>query len=152
MTLDRRMSMISSWAHRLLSHEGRITLLITILFSIQLNLLQIMQPIMNVLKKLESIFTRFFWDLNDHALRWRRWKKLCVWLIKVGWLHKANFFFTFSLKLWWLFHSHQSLWVQFLPDKCYWGTYSSFTSIPYFASPNWRQVKLAAPQVDSYIA
>lgn len=61
--------MISSWAHRLLSHEGRITLLITILFSIQLNLLQIMQPIMNVLKKLESIFTRFFWDLNDHALR-----------------------------------------------------------------------------------
>ncbi|XP_022870779.1 uncharacterized protein LOC111390020 [Olea europaea var. sylvestris] len=56
---------ISGWASRLLSPGGRITLLRSVLSSIPLHLLQIMQPPKAVLKKLESIFARFLWDSKD---------------------------------------------------------------------------------------
>ncbi|KAL2455081.1 RNase H domain-containing protein [Abeliophyllum distichum] len=72
--------MISGWASRLLSFGGRITLIRSVLSSIPLYLLQIMNPPKAILKKLEGIFARFLWDSRNDAprLHWKRWKDLCI--------------------------------------------------------------------------
>ncbi|KAL2542267.1 RNA-directed DNA polymerase (reverse transcriptase)-related family protein [Abeliophyllum distichum] len=78
--LQKVKSRISGRAFRLLSSGGRITLLSSVLSSLLLYLLQIMQPSKTVLKKLESTFARFLWNSKDqaHRMHWRRWKDICL--------------------------------------------------------------------------
>ncbi|KAL2498245.1 Uncharacterized protein Adt_23795 [Abeliophyllum distichum] len=149
-------SRISGWASRLLSHGGRITLIRSVLSSLPLYLLQILKPPKAVLKKLESIFARFLWDSKDHThrLHWKRWKDLCLPTEEggLGFRRLQDLVDTFSLKLWWLFRSQRSLWAQFLRGKYCQGTHPILATVPYYASPVWRRLKLIGPQAESYIA
>ncbi|KAL2481397.1 Uncharacterized protein Adt_34363 [Abeliophyllum distichum] len=149
-------SRISGWASRLLSPGGRITLIRSVLSSILLYLLQILKPPMAVLKKIESIFARFLWDSKDHThrLHWKRWKDLCLPTEEggLGFRRLQDLVDTFSLKLWWLFRSQRSLWAQFLRGKYCQGTHPILATVPYYASPVWRRLKLIGPQAESYIA
>ncbi|KAL2453242.1 Uncharacterized protein Adt_49258 [Abeliophyllum distichum] len=149
-------SRISGWASRLLSHGGRITLIRSVLSSLPLYLLQILKPPKAVLKKLESIFARFLWDSKDHThrLHWKRWKDLCLPTEEggLGFRRLQDLVDTFSLKLWWLFRSQRSLWAQFLWGKYCQGTHPILATVPYYASPVWRRLKLIGPQAESYIA
>ncbi|KAL2517118.1 RNA-directed DNA polymerase reverse transcriptase [Abeliophyllum distichum] len=81
-------SRIFGWTSRLLSFEGRITLMQSMLSSIPLYLFQIMKPSKTILKKLEGIFARFLWNSKDHAhrLHWKRWKDLVFLLRRVDWV------------------------------------------------------------------
>ncbi|KAL2526355.1 Uncharacterized protein Adt_11409 [Abeliophyllum distichum] len=149
-------SRISGWASRLLSPGGRITLIRSVLSSLPLYLLQILKPPKAVLKKLESIFARFLWDSKDHThrLHWKRWKDLCLPTEEggLGFRRLQDLVDTFSLKLWWLFRSQRSLWAQFLRGKYCQGTHPILATVPYYASPVWRRLKLIGPQAESYIA
>ncbi|KAL2517783.1 Uncharacterized protein Adt_14030 [Abeliophyllum distichum] len=149
-------SRISGWASRLLSPGGRITLIRSVLSSLPLYLLQILKPPKAVLKKLESIFARFLWDSKDHThrLHWKRWKELCLPTEEggLGFRRLQDLVDTFSLKLWWLFRSQRSLWAQFLRGKYCQGTHPILATVPYYASPVWRRLKLIGSQAESYIA
>ncbi|KAL2497861.1 Uncharacterized protein Adt_23411 [Abeliophyllum distichum] len=149
-------SRISGWASRLLSPGGRITLIRSVLSSLPLYLLQILKPPKAVLKKLESIFARFLWDSKDHThrLHWKRWKDLCLSTEEGGLRFRRlqDLVDTFSLKLWWLFRSQRSLWAQFLRGKYCQGTHPILATVPYYATPVWRRLKLIGPQAESYIA
>ncbi|KAL2471459.1 Uncharacterized protein Adt_39595 [Abeliophyllum distichum] len=149
-------SRTSGWASRLLSPGGRITLIRSVLSSLPLYLLQILKPPKAVLKKLESIFARFLWDSKDHThrLHWKRWKELCLPTEEggLGFRRLQDLVDTFSLKLWWLFRSQRSLWAQFLRGKYCQGTHPILATVPYYASPVWRRLKLIGPQAESYIA
>ncbi|KAL2531794.1 Uncharacterized protein Adt_05145 [Abeliophyllum distichum] len=149
-------SRISGWASRLLSPGGRITLIRSVLSSLPLYLLQILKPPKAVLKKLESIFARFLWDSKDHThrLHWKRWKDLCLPTEEggLGFRRLQDLVDTFSLKLWWLFRSQRSLWAQFLRGKYCQGTHPILTTVPYYASPVWKRLKLIGPQAEPYIA
>ncbi|KAL2519542.1 RNA-directed DNA polymerase (reverse transcriptase)-related family protein [Abeliophyllum distichum] len=151
--LEKVRSRISGWASRLLSPGGRITLIRSVLSSLPLYLLQILKPPKAVLKKLESIFARFLWDSKDHThrLHWKRWKDLCLPTEEggLGFRRLQDLFDTFSLKLWWLFRSQRSLWAQFLRGKYCQGTHPILVSVPYYASPVWRRLKLIGPQAES---
>ncbi|KAL2527183.1 Uncharacterized protein Adt_12237 [Abeliophyllum distichum] len=149
-------SKISGWASRLLSPGGRITLIRSVLSSLPLYLHQIMKPPKTVLKKLESIFARFLWDSKDHAhrLHWKRWKDLCLPTEEggLGFRRLQDIVDTFSLKLWWLFRSQRSLWAQFLRGKYCQGTHPMLATVPHYASPVWRRLKLIGPQAESHVA
>ncbi|KAL2512765.1 Uncharacterized protein Adt_18365 [Abeliophyllum distichum] len=149
-------SRISGWASRLLSPGGRITLIRSVLSSLPLYLLQILKPPKAVLKKLESIFARFLWDSKDHThrLHWKRWKDLCLPTEEggLGFRRLQDLVDTFSLKLWWLFRSQRSLWAQFLRGKYCQGTHPILATVPYYASPVWKRLKLIGPQAEPYIA
>ncbi|KAL2498966.1 Uncharacterized protein Adt_24516 [Abeliophyllum distichum] len=138
-------SRIFGWASRLLSFGRRITLIGSMLSSISLYLLQIMKPPKAILKKLEGIFARFLWDSRDDAprLHWRRWKDLCIPTEegRLGFRRLQALVDTFSLKLWWLFRSQQSLWAQFLLSKYCKGTHPLLATIPYYASAVWKRLK-----------
>ncbi|KAL2475613.1 Uncharacterized protein Adt_36349 [Abeliophyllum distichum] len=142
-------SRISGWASRILSPGGRITLIRSVLSSLPLYLLQILKPPKAVLKKLESIFARFLWDSKDHThrLHWKRWKELCLSTEEggLGFRRLQDLVDTFSLKLWWLFRSQRSLWAQFLRGKYCQGTHPILATVPYYASPVWKRLKLIGP-------
>ncbi|KAL2491332.1 Uncharacterized protein Adt_26960 [Abeliophyllum distichum] len=70
-----------------------------------------------VLKKLASTFARFLWDSKDqaHRMHWKRWKDICLPTDEggLGFRRLEDVVQAFSLKLWWLFRSQQSLWLSF---------------------------------------
>ncbi|KAL2532533.1 RNA-directed DNA polymerase reverse transcriptase [Abeliophyllum distichum] len=143
--LQKVKNRISRWAFRLLSSGGRITLLRSVLSSLPLYLLQIMQPPETVLKKLESTFARFLWDSKDqaHRMHWRRWKDICLPTDKggLGFRRLEDVVQAFSLKLWWLFRSQHSLWAQFLLGKYCRSTHPILAPIRHFASVVWKEAE-----------
>ncbi|KAL2533151.1 Uncharacterized protein Adt_06502 [Abeliophyllum distichum] len=58
---------------------------------------------------------------------------------------------AFSLKLWWLFRSQQSLWAQFLLDKYCKSTHPILAPIPHSASAVWRRLKGVGLIAELYI-
>ncbi|KAL2506264.1 Uncharacterized protein Adt_21885 [Abeliophyllum distichum] len=91
---------------------------------------------------------------HTHRLHWKRWKDLCFPTEEggLGFRRLQDLVDTFSLKLWWLFRSQRSLWAQFLRGKYCQGTHPILATVPYYASPVWRRLKLIGPQAESYIA
>ncbi|KAH6797441.1 hypothetical protein C2S52_021995 [Perilla frutescens var. hirtella] len=82
-----------------------------------------MRPPKCVLHQLEQLMARFFWRSNDEDLKahWISWKHICLPTAEgsLGIRRLVNIYDAFSLKLWWRFHSQNSLWACFTLMKYY---------------------------------
>ncbi|KAG6491492.1 hypothetical protein ZIOFF_052843 [Zingiber officinale] len=67
------------WNLSRLSHGGRLTLIQSVLSSLPVYLLQVIQPPLEILKKLEGVFASFFWSSvgHDRKVHWVAWRDIC---------------------------------------------------------------------------
>ncbi|KAL2486999.1 Uncharacterized protein Adt_31755 [Abeliophyllum distichum] len=76
-------------------------------------------------------------------MHWRRWKDICLPTDEggLGFRRLEDVVQAFSLKLWWLFRSQQSLWAQFLLGKYCRSNHPILAPILHSASVVWRRLK-----------
>lgn len=69
-----------SWKGKLLSFGGKTTLITSLLQSMPVHLLSVLNPSDNILEHLHKIFARFFWSTKEEgkSRHWSSWKNLCL--------------------------------------------------------------------------
>lgn len=96
-------------------------LLKSVIFSMPIHLITVLQPPRAVLQSLERMFADFLWGSSEYGLKlhWRRWKDLCYPVEEGGLGFKSldKLVEAFGGKLWWRFRQRQSLWATFLWEK-----------------------------------
>ncbi|KAL0448787.1 UNVERIFIED_CONTAM: hypothetical protein Slati_1435100 [Sesamum latifolium] len=84
-------------------------------------LLQVLNPPVSTLQKLEQLFAKFFWGstTEQRKIHWTKWYTVC-YPIEEGGLGIRNLrdmVTTFSYKLWWRVRLNNSLWSRFTINK-----------------------------------
>nr|XP_016433987.1 PREDICTED: uncharacterized protein LOC107760452 [Nicotiana tabacum] len=71
---------LHSWKGKLLSFGGKATLIISVLQSMPVHLLSVLDPPNNILVHLHKIFARFFWSNKQEgrSRHWASWQNLCL--------------------------------------------------------------------------
>ncbi|XP_070042883.1 uncharacterized protein [Nicotiana tomentosiformis] len=71
---------LHAWKGKQLSSGGKATLITSVLQSMPVYLLSVLDPPQNILKHLHKIFARFFWSINEEgrSMHWASWQKLCT--------------------------------------------------------------------------
>lgn len=77
--LSKIKTKIQGWERHTLSAGGRLTLIKSVLTSMPLYLLQVIQAPKTVLKHLNKLFARFFWGTAEaqQQIHWAKWNKVC---------------------------------------------------------------------------
>jgi hypothetical protein len=77
---ERFQKKLSSWKGKLLSVEGRLMLINSILSSLPMFMLSFFRISKGVLKKLDYYRSRFFWQCDEHQKKYRltKWSILCT--------------------------------------------------------------------------
>nr|XP_009615408.1 uncharacterized protein LOC104108129 [Nicotiana tomentosiformis] len=106
---------------RILSSGGKATLITSVLQSMPVYLLSILDPPQNILKHLHKIFARFFWSNKEEgrSRHWASWQKLCTPKEEGGLSFRSLNDVSKSLfaKLWWRFRTAKSLWSNYMLNK-----------------------------------
>ncbi|CAH9124930.1 unnamed protein product [Cuscuta epithymum] len=131
---------LTPWKQKHLSQGGRLILIKHVLSSIPLHILAVDTLPKQVITILEKKMASFLWgSTNDnHRFHWVKWSKLCYPTEEGGWgirslidLEKA-----YTLKLWWKWMTHNSLWSTFFKAR-----YPRSTMQPKITdSPIWRRI------------
>ncbi|KAG6466651.1 hypothetical protein ZIOFF_075555 [Zingiber officinale] len=117
------------WNLSRLSHGGRLTLIQSVLSSLPVYLLQVTQPPLEVLKKLEGVFASFFWSSvgHDRKVHWVAWRDICRPKQEggLGIRRLSEVGAALSMKLWFRFREQSTQWARFLRrswavDPCVW--------------------------------
>ncbi|XP_042942930.1 uncharacterized protein LOC122277118 [Carya illinoinensis] len=112
---------LEGWKSRLLSQGGRLILLRHVLSSMPIHLLSVIQKPASVIKKLNSLFSGFFWgDKNGKVKRrWKAWNHMCgpveeggIGVRKLGEVQRSLFH-----KFRWQLLTEDSLWANFFRAK-----------------------------------
>lgn len=106
---------LSPWKSKCLSIRGCLTLTKAVLGSLPLYYLSIFRAPLNVLSKLESIRSRFFWGIKDRrkGITWVKWGKVCSSLDSGGLCIRSIRAKNLSLIGKWKWHfltEHNPLW------------------------------------------
>ncbi|EOY06655.1 Uncharacterized protein TCM_021311 [Theobroma cacao] len=103
------------WENKILSPGGRITLLRSVLSSIPIYLLQVLKPPVNVIEKIERLFNSFLWGGSTECKRihWASWNNSTFPCTEGGLDIRSlkDIFGAFTTKLWWRFHTCNSIWT-----------------------------------------
>ena len=121
--MEKIVGKLSSWNTRVLSQGGRLTLIKSVLCSMSVYLLHVLEPPSGIIRRIEQVFANFLWGTSDisRKVHWSAWEKLCL-PIEEGGLGIKNMESTveaFSMKLWYKFREQNSLWAAVLERK-YW--------------------------------
>nr|XP_027072034.1 uncharacterized protein LOC113696849 [Coffea arabica] len=104
--------------HRILSTEGKVVLLRSVLSSIPIYLLAAASLPRRVFALLEKVMADFLWGSTDLGpkFHWISWGDLCRSKEEggIGVRSMAKVYDAFSIKLWWNFRQKHYLWVEFL--------------------------------------
>ncbi|GJX30963.1 RNA-directed DNA polymerase, eukaryota, reverse transcriptase zinc-binding domain protein [Tanacetum coccineum] len=129
--IDRFRERLSSWKTRNLSIGGRLTLVKSVLGSIPVYYLSLFKAHISIIKTLESIRCRFFWDFKDNSGRisWVKWRSILLDFksggIRLGCLLSKNLGFLGKWK-WRFLTEKQALWRSVI--KCFYGEDDGFNS------------------------
>ncbi|XP_070031030.1 uncharacterized protein [Nicotiana tomentosiformis] len=82
---------LHSWKGKLLSFGGKATLISSVLQSMSVHMLSVLDPPNNILEHLHKIFARFFWRTKKEGRSryWASWQNLCL-PTKEGGLERAT--------------------------------------------------------------
>lgn len=112
---------LHSWKEKLLSYGGKATLISSVLQSMSVHLLSLLDPPKNILEHLHKLFARFFWSKKEEgrSRHWSSWQKLCLLKEEGGLGFRSLFDVSRALfaKLWWRFRTTKSLWSNFMWNK-----------------------------------
>ncbi|XP_070039778.1 uncharacterized protein [Nicotiana tomentosiformis] len=109
---------LHSWKGKLLSFGGKTTLITSVLQSMPVHLLSMLDPPNNMLEHLHKVFARFFWSTKEEGRirHWSSWQNLCLPKEEGGLEFRSLHDVSRSLfaKLWWRFRTTKSLWSNFM--------------------------------------
>ncbi|KAL0291297.1 UNVERIFIED_CONTAM: putative ribonuclease H protein [Sesamum radiatum] len=77
--IDKIRAKIAGWEQCYLSYGGRLQLIKTVLASMPIYLLQVLNPPVSTLQKIEQIFAKFFWgsSTEQKKIHWTKWHNVC---------------------------------------------------------------------------
>ncbi|KAG6469540.1 hypothetical protein ZIOFF_070469 [Zingiber officinale] len=132
------------WNLSRLSHGGRLMLIQSVLSSLPVYLLQVIQPPLEVLRKLEGVFASFFWSSvgHDRKVHWVAWRDICRPKQEggLGIRRLSEVGAALSMKLWFRFREQCTQWARFL-RRSYCGTVDpGVVTLRSNASPSWRRM------------
>lgn len=106
---------LQNWRDKLLSYEGKVVLIESVLQSIPIYLLSVVVPTKYTINEIYKIFARFFWRTKEEGIsrHWIFWSKLCL-PKREGELGFRSLYDSKALfaKLWWRFRTTTSLYVE----------------------------------------
>ncbi|GAA0157176.1 hypothetical protein LIER_38412 [Lithospermum erythrorhizon] len=113
--LEKLRGKIASWSSNLMSFGGRITVLQSVLNTIPLYYLQVMQMPADVYGKIERLFNKYLWD----GLPWCKWSRACAPYEEGGLNFRSleDVHTTFMIKLWLRLREGKCLWSKFMLSK-----------------------------------
>ncbi|XP_075084826.1 uncharacterized protein LOC107774618 [Nicotiana tabacum] len=145
---------LHSWKGKLLSFGGKATLISSVLQSMSVHMLSVLDPPKNILEHLHKTFSRFFWSTKEEgrSRHWASWKNLCLpkeeRALGFRYLHDVSR--ALFAKLWWRFRTTKSLWSNFI-----WNKYckKELPTVVHFrgGSHVWRQILNAREEVEHEI-
>jgi len=104
-----------------LSYGGNEVLIKSVLQSIPLYVLSAIVPLACVMKELNKIFAKFFWNNKEvgRNKHWAAWEKVCLPKKEGGLDFRSipDISKAMYAKLWWKFSTQNSLWANFLWNK-----------------------------------
>ncbi|XP_070026560.1 uncharacterized protein [Nicotiana sylvestris] len=119
--ITKVMDKLQSWKGKLLSVGGRAVLIANVLQSILIHMLSAVNPPNYVIKKLHSIFAKFFWSSNigGSTRHWASWTNLCMPFDEggIGFRSLHDVSKALFCKLWWNFRTKPTLWSAFICQK-----------------------------------
>ncbi|XP_042415559.1 uncharacterized protein LOC122004794 [Zingiber officinale] len=129
------------WNLSRLSHGGRLMLIQSVLSSLSR---QVIQPPLEVLRKLEGGFASFFWSSvgHDRKVHWVAWRDICRPKQEggLGIRRLSEVGVALSMKLWFRFREQCTQWARFL-RRSYCGTVDpGVVTTRSNASPSWRRM------------
>ncbi|KAG6469541.1 hypothetical protein ZIOFF_070470 [Zingiber officinale] len=132
------------WNLSRLSHGGRLMLIQSVLSSLPVYLLQVIQPPLEALRKLEGVFASFFWSSvgHDRKVHWVAWRDICRPKQEggLGIRRLSEVGAALSMKLWFRFREQCTQWARFL-RRSYCGTVDpGVVTLRSNASPSWRRM------------
>ncbi|XP_075087666.1 uncharacterized protein LOC142169669 [Nicotiana tabacum] len=114
---------LHAWKGKLLSSGGKALLITSVLQSMPVYLLSVLDPPQNILKHLHKIFARFFWSTKEEgrSRHWASWQKLCTPKDErgLGFRSLNDVSKELFLNLWWRFRTAKSLWSNYMWNKYY---------------------------------
>ncbi|XP_019225001.1 PREDICTED: uncharacterized protein LOC109206620 [Nicotiana attenuata] len=112
---------LHSWKGKLLSFGGKETLISSVLQSMPVHMLSILDPPKNILVHLHKLFARFFWSTKEEgrSRHWSSWQNLCLPKEEggLGFRSLNDVSKALFAKLWWKFRTTKSLWSNFMWNK-----------------------------------
>ncbi|KAL0295876.1 UNVERIFIED_CONTAM: hypothetical protein Sangu_3179800 [Sesamum angustifolium] len=77
--IDKVRNRISGWEHCHLSYVSRLQLIKTVLASMPIYLLQVLNPPVSTIQKLERLFAKFLWGSTTEQwkIHWTKWHTIC---------------------------------------------------------------------------
>ncbi|XP_042980144.1 uncharacterized protein LOC122310314 [Carya illinoinensis] len=151
--INRVRDHIEGWKTRLLSSGARLILLKQVLQSIPIHCLSILHTPKGVIKKLERLFSTFFWGVRDgrSKKKWKAWEDLCrpvseggVGLRKLQEVHTS-----LHMKLVWNLLHGTSMWSKFFLAKYVRQKHISIVD-PLKGSKFWKTLLQNLPEVQKY--
>ncbi|KAG6538552.1 hypothetical protein ZIOFF_003676 [Zingiber officinale] len=132
------------WNLSRLSHGGRLMLIQSVLSSLPVYLLQVTQPPLEVLKKLEGVFASFFWSSvgHDRKVHWVAWKDICRPKQEggLGIRRLSEVGAALAMKLWFRFREQSTQWARFLRRSYCGAVDPGVVTLRSNASPSWRRM------------
>ncbi|KAK4386358.1 hypothetical protein Sango_2506400 [Sesamum angolense] len=76
-SIDQRYN--KGWEHNHLSHGGRLLFIKSVLTSMLIYLLQVLNPLVGIIQKVELLFAKFFWGSTTtyKKIHWTKWAEMC---------------------------------------------------------------------------
>ncbi|GAA0144869.1 reverse transcriptase [Lithospermum erythrorhizon] len=113
--LEKLRGKVESWSSNFLSFGGKITLLQSVLNTIPIYYLQVMQMPAEVYGKIERLFNKFLWD----GIPWCKWSQVCAPYEEGGLNIRSleDIRNTFLHKMWVRLREGTSLWSKFMMSK-----------------------------------
>nr|XP_009595805.1 uncharacterized protein LOC104092031 [Nicotiana tomentosiformis] len=112
---------LHSWKGKLLSYGGKSTLISSVLQSMPMHILSVIDPPNNVIEQLHKAFVRFFWSTKEEgrSRHWTKWQILCLPKEEGGVGFRSHHDVSKALfaKFWWKFRTSNSLWSNFMWNK-----------------------------------
>nr|XP_027077000.1 uncharacterized protein LOC113700749 [Coffea arabica] len=131
------------WSSKMLSMGGKIVLLRSVMCSLPVYLLQVLQPPKAVLLHFGRVCNAFLWDssIDSKRTHWAAWDKVCRPVEEggLGFRSFEDITKAFSCKLWWKLRERASIWAEFMHVKYVRGGHPLLVSVDR-PSPVWRRL------------
>ncbi|KAL0293316.1 UNVERIFIED_CONTAM: putative ribonuclease H protein [Sesamum radiatum] len=118
-------------------------------------LLQVLNPPVSTLQKIEQIFAKFFWGstTEQKKIHWTKWSNVCYPTEEggLGIRNLRDMVTAFSYKLWWRVRLNNSLWSQFTISKYCQGFSPSISKLFDTDSSIWKRMCTIRTEVQANI-
>ncbi|GAV89340.1 hypothetical protein CFOL_v3_32757 [Cephalotus follicularis] len=118
--VERISSRIQNWKSKLLSFGGKLTLIKSVLCSMPIHILSLLNVPKKVTNRIQKILANFLWSSQgNNRIHWISWRQICHPFVEggLGIRDLDTFMQSLQSKFAWLFLQGQSLWAQIVRSK-----------------------------------